>query len=87
MLINACNVMPMDWLKDVRGVVWCYFLGQERGTALAALLSGREYFSGKLPFTVERDFADSPAPRFYYIGGKPYWHGNNQYKYYWLGLK
>lgn len=35
-LINACNVMPMDWLKDVRGVVWCYFLGQERGTALAA---------------------------------------------------
>lgn len=60
-LINACNVMPMDWLKDVRGVVWCYFLGQERGTALAALLSGRENFSGKLPFTVERDFADSPG--------------------------
>ncbi|WP_288488072.1 glycoside hydrolase family 3 C-terminal domain-containing protein [uncultured Alistipes sp.] len=86
-LINACNVMPMDWLKDVRGVVWCYFLGQERGTALAALLSGRENFSGKLPFTVERDFADSPAPRFNYIGGKPYWHGNNQYKNYWLGLK
>ena len=87
MLINACNVMPMDWLKDVRGVIWCYFLGQERGTALAALLSGRENFSGKLPFTVERDFADSPAPQFNYIGGKPYWHGNNQYKSYWLGLK
>ncbi len=86
-LINACNVMPMDWLKDVRGVVWCYFLGQERGTALAALLSGRENFSGKLPFTIERDFADSPAPHFNHIGGKPYWHGNNQYKNYWLGLK
>ncbi|MCM1300425.1 MAG: glycoside hydrolase family 3 C-terminal domain-containing protein [Alistipes senegalensis] len=86
-LINACNVMPMDWLKDVRGVVWCYFLGQERGTALAALLSGRENFSGKLPFTVERNFDDSPAPRFNHIGGKPYWHGNNQYKNYWLGWK
>lgn len=86
-LINACNVMPMDWMKDVRGVVWCYFLGQERGTALAALLTGRENFSGKLPFTVERDFADSPAPRFNHIGGKPYWQGNNQYKNYWLGLK
>ena len=86
-LVNACNVMPMDWIKDVRGVVWCYFLGQERGTALAALLSGRENFSGKLPFTVERDFADSPAPQFNYIGGKPYWDGNNQYKNYWLGLK
>lgn len=86
-LINACNVMPMDWMKDVRGVVWCYFLGQERGTALAALLTGHENFSGKLPFTVERDFADSPAPRFNHIGGKPYWQGNNQYKNYWLGLK
>lgn len=86
-LVNACNVMPMDWIKNVRGVVWCYFLGQERGTALAALLSGRENFSGKLPFTVERDFAESPAPRFNYIGGEPYWKGNNQYKNYWLGLK
>lgn len=86
-LVNACNVMPMDWVEDVRGVVWCYFLGQERGTALAALLSGRENFSGHLPFTVERDFEESPAPRFNYIGGKPYWDGNNQYKNYWLGLK
>lgn len=86
-LINACNVMPTDWLKDVRGAVWCYFLGQERGTALAALLSGRENFSGKLPFTVERSFDESPAPRFNYIGGKPYWLGNNQYKAYWLGQK
>lgn len=85
-LINACNTMPMDWLKNARGAVWCYFLGQERGTALAALLSGKENFSGKLPFTVERAFSDSPAPQFNYIGGKPYWRGNNQYKNYWLGL-
>ncbi len=86
-LVNACNVFPMDWLKDVRGVVWCYFLGQERGTALARLLSGQENFSGKLPFTIERSFSESPAPEFNYIGGKPYWFGNNQYKGYWLGQK
>lgn len=86
-LVSACNVMPMDWLKDVKAVVWCYFLGQERGTALADLLSGRKNFSGKLPFTVEKDFRDSPAPEFNYIGGKPFWDGNNQYKNYWLNKK
>lgn len=86
-LISSCNVMPMDWLDKVKGVVWCYFLGQERGTALAGLLSGAENFSGKLPFTVEKDFSDSPDPDFNYIDGKPYWDGNNQYKNYWLGIK
>lgn len=86
-LVSACNVMPMDWTDDVKAVVWCYFLGQERGTALADLLCGAANFSGRLPFTIEKDFADSPAPEFNYIGGKPYWNGNNQYKNYWLGLK
>ena len=30
-LVSACNVMPMDWIEDAKAVVWCYFLGQERG--------------------------------------------------------
>lgn len=85
-LVNACNVMPMDWIDDVKGIIWCYFLGQERGTAMAALLSGTDNFSGKLPFTIEKDFADSPDPDFNYIGGKRFWVGNNSYKNYWLHL-
>lgn len=84
-LINACNVMPMDWINDVKGVLWCYFLGQQRGTALANVVCGKVSPSGKLPFTIERSFADSPAPDFNHIGGSPYWKGNNQYKSYWLG--
>ena len=84
-LISACNPMPMDWLDDVKGVLWCYFLGQERGNALANIISGKSNPSGKLPFTIERSFADSPAPEFNYIGGAPFWLGNNQYKAYWLG--
>lgn len=83
-LVSSCNGLPTDWAKDVRGVVWLYFLGQERGSAVAKLLSGRENFSGKLPFTLERRFADSPAPEFNFIGGKPFWKGNNEYKNYWL---
>ncbi len=84
-LINACNTMPMDWLKDVKGVLWCYFLGQERGEALANVISGKVNPSGKLPFTIENKFEDSPDPQFNYLGGKPYWDGNNQYKSYWMG--
>lgn len=84
-LVNACNSLPMDWLDDVKGVIWCYFLGQERGSAIASLLSGEENFSGKLPITLEKSFADSPDPDFNLLGGVPYWKGNNQYKEYWLG--
>lgn len=86
-LVNACNGLPTDWLGNVKGAVWCYFLGQERGTAIAALLSGRENFSGRLPFTLEKSFADSPAPEFNFIGGKHFWRGNNEYKNYWLYKK
>lgn len=84
-LVNACNTMPTEWLKDVKGVLWCYFLGQERGRALASVVSGETSPSGRLPFTVECSFADSPDPAFNYLGGKAYWKGNNQYKEYWLG--
>ena len=84
-LVNACNVMPMEWLGRVKGVLWCYFLGQERGHALADVISGGTSPSGRLPFTVECSFADSPDPAFNHLGGKPYWDGNNQYREYWLG--
>ena len=84
-LVSACNSLPTDWVKSARGVVWCYFEGQQRGAALASLLSGRENFSGKLPFTLEKNWADTPDPEFNFIGGAPYWQGNNQYKAYWLG--
>ena len=84
-LVNACNTMPMNWVKDVKGILWCYFLGQQRGAALANIISGKVNPSGKLPFTIEHKFSDSPDPKFNYIGGKAYWRGNNQYKAYWMG--
>lgn len=84
-LLSASNTMPTPWLKDVKGVLWLSFLGQERGYPLARIISGELSPSGKLPFTFEKDFKDSPDPEFNYIGGKPYWKGGNQYKQYWLG--
>ncbi|OIP81802.1 MAG: hypothetical protein AUK44_09250 [Porphyromonadaceae bacterium CG2_30_38_12] len=85
-LINAANVMPMPWLKSVKAVLWCSYLGQERGSALANIISGKISPSGKLPFTIEYNFSDSPSPKFNFLGNKPYWQGNNDnYKNYWLG--
>jgi beta-glucosidase len=84
-VISSCNNLPMSWISNVKAVLWSYFLGQERGHALADILVGKINPSGKLPFTMEKDFSDSPSPRFNYIGGKPYWFGNNDfYKTYWL---
>jgi beta-glucosidase len=84
-LINAANTFPSNWLAGVDGVLWCSYLGQERGNALAAIISGKVSPSGKLPFTFEKDFSDSPDPDYNFVGGKPFWLGNNQYKNYWLG--
>lgn len=86
-LVSACNGLDLSWLPEVKGVLWCYFLGQERGDALADVVSGKVNPSGHLPFTLEKKFSDSPDPDYNYIGGKPYWCGSNGcYKRYWLGL-
>ena len=84
-LMNSANVLPFEWIKEVKGLLWCYFLGQERGNALANIISGKVSPSGKLPFTIEKNFRDGPDPDFNYLGNKPFWMGNNQYKKYWLG--
>lgn len=86
-IISSGNPMPMPWLNQVKGVVWAYFLGQERGFALVNILSGKVSPSGKLPFTIEKSWADSPDPDFNFLGGKPYWYGHNsKYRSYFLGL-
>ncbi|HYW95177.1 MAG TPA: glycoside hydrolase family 3 N-terminal domain-containing protein, partial [Bacteroidales bacterium] len=85
-IISSGNGLDMSWLPEVRGVLWTYFLGQERGPALAAVVSGKTSPSGHLPFTIEKAFKDSPDPTFNFLGGKPYWQGDNKaYKEYWLG--
>jgi beta-glucosidase len=84
MLVTACNGFDMPWIGKVRGMLWCYYLGQERGTAVAEIVSGRLSPSGKLPMTIEKQFADSVAPAYNYIGGKPFWSGDTSYRAYWL---
>lgn len=75
------NGMSMPWLPKVKGLLFIYLSGQERGNALVNILSGKISPSGKLPFTIEKSFDDSPAKDYnkmsdgtYYWGGG---HGNS----------
>ncbi len=82
LLLTANNGFNMPWLSKAKGVLWCYFLGQERGLALADIISGKANPSGKLPMTIEKDFSDSVDPEYNYIAGKPFWIGHNVYREY-----
>ena len=83
-IATACAGFDMPWLTKAKSMLWCYFLGQERGNALVKILTGESSPSGKLPFTIEKKFADSVDPNFNFIGGQPFWLGANQYKNYWI---
>lgn len=76
-ILSAGNGVPMPWLDDVKGLVFAYFLGQESGHALADVLSGAVTPSGKLPFTIEKDFRDSPAFNYNRLAdGSYFWLGS-----------
>jgi beta-glucosidase len=73
------NGLAMPWLSQVKALVFAFLPGQEGGVALANILSGRVNPSGRLPFTIEKSFAQSPAydynkmpdGHYYWGGGKP----------------
>ena len=75
-LYSGGNGLPMPWLKNIKGLLFTYFLGQEGGRAIAHVLSGNVNPSGKLPFTVEKDFKDNPAFNYNKLpDGSFYWKG------------
>jgi beta-glucosidase len=77
-IFSGGNGFPMPWLSKARGLIFGYLLGQESGTAMANVLSGKVDPSGKLPFTIEASFEQSPA------------YGYNRLpngKYFWGGMK
>lgn len=66
----------MPWLSLVKGLIFAWLPGQEGGEALANIITGKISPSGKLPFTIEKDFKDSPAKDYNKMSdGKYYWRG------------
>lgn len=71
------NGLAMPWLSSVKAFVFAYLLGQERGVALANVISGKINPSGKLPFTIEKDFNEGPGKDYNKLpDGSYYWGGN-----------
>ena len=49
------------WIDKVAAVVHLLYPGQEGGTAFGDILAGKVNPSAKLPFTIEKEWKDSPA--------------------------
>ena len=67
LVLNAgCNPDLAELEPYADAIVMAYYPGQEGGTALAEILTGKTNPSGKLPFTIERSLEDNPAHDSYY---------------------
>lgn len=60
-IFSGGNGFAMPWLTKAKALVFAYLGGQENGNALANIISGKVNPSGRLPFTIEKTFSDSPG--------------------------
>lgn len=60
-LVNAGSPVSMPWLDAVPAVLQIWFPGEECGNAVADMVLGVEEPGGRLPVTIPRRLADTPA--------------------------
>lgn len=60
-VVNAGSPVTMPWLDDVAAVMQVWFPGEEIGNALADVLLGVSEPGGRLPVTIPKRLADTPA--------------------------
>lgn len=66
-VINSGGGVEMaSWIDKVKAVVMAWYPGEEGGTALAEILTGKISPSGKLPMTIEKRIEDNPSIANYY---------------------
>lgn len=53
--------VPMEWKEETAAIIQAYYGGQTGATALMDIITGKENPSGRLPYTFEKKFEDSPA--------------------------
>ena len=59
--IIAGGGVEMDWAPQAAAILHAYYGGQTGADAIAGVLSGKTNPSGKLPFSIEKKFSDSPG--------------------------
>jgi len=60
-LNSGSGVNMSSWNKQVAGLIYAWYWGQNGATALAEIISGKTNPSGKLPISIERSFSESPS--------------------------
>ena len=61
-VMNSGGGVEMEpWIDKTKAVLMAWYPGQEGGTALAEILTGKTVPSGKLPISIERRWEDNPA--------------------------
>lgn len=60
-IIAGGGVEMTDWIDQVPAVIHALYPGQEGGRAIAEIIAGDVNPSAKLPFTIEKQWEDSPA--------------------------
>ena len=58
------NPYAMPWLKEVAGVLHCWYLGSEAGTSLVNVPTDKVCPSGKLPVTFAKQYEDYPYVKY-----------------------
>jgi len=62
LIVNSGGGIKMtNWINKISGLIYAWYPGQIGNVAIAEVLSGKVNPSGKLPFTIEKDFNDSPG--------------------------
>jgi beta-glucosidase len=81
------GVRMTNWNDKVAGIIYAWYPGQIGNKALAEVISGKTNPSGKLPITIEKEFADSPGSSYIPNGGQPHDAMRNDLDYRWYESK
>lgn len=73
---GAVDVTP--WVDNVKGLIMAWYAGEEGGTAIAEILTGKVSPSGKLPITWDKNLKDSPTYGNYYTNNKKVRYNDTQ---------
>ncbi len=78
-IVNSGSGIKMtNWQDKVAAIIYGWYPGQNGNIATAEIISGKTNPSGKLPITIEKDFADSPGADYLPAGEDLYSDWNDE---------